>query len=184
MSNGANEDTREYYLPWDVPLDFKTNHVFKIENKQGLWNIPFLNHFSFYFETVWRSGVRYTPYIFDRIEPNTGRPVYVQDTDPNARWSKIGTSWFWADFTISRYWKIKKSTMGVNLQITNLFNNFNASIINPVTGRAYQYGDPVPDTWVDPVYADPRTGVSGPPPTNPARFLEQRHIMLGINFKL
>lgn len=183
LATGTVEDTKEYYLPWDVPLDFKTNHVFRIEQKNGLFNLPWLNNMSFYFETVWRTGVRYTPYIFDRNDPATGRPIYVENPDPDARWSKIGTPWFWADFTFSKYWKIKRSTLGFNIQITNLFNNKNAAIINPVTGRAYQYGDNVPDTWVDPRYVDPRLGVNGPPPTNPARFLEQRHIMVGLSYK-
>jgi outer membrane receptor protein involved in Fe transport len=183
LATGTVEDTKEYYLPWDVPFDFKTNHVFKIEKKGGLFNWPWLNNMSFYFETVFRTGVRYTPFVFDRNDPSTGRPIFVENPDPDARWSKIGTPWFWADLTYSKYWKVNKTTLGLNIQITNILNNKNASIINPVTGRAYQLGDNVPDSWVDPRYVDPRLGVSGPPPTNPARFLEQRHIMLGLTFK-
>lgn len=183
LASGSVEDTREYYLPWDCPFDFKTNHVFKVDKKGGLWGRPWLNNMSFYFETVWRSGVRYTPYVFSHNDPNTGRPIYVQNTNPNAQWSKLGTPWFWADFTFSKWWKLKGSTLGFNIQITNLFSNKNAAIINPVTGRAYQYGDNVPDSWVDPRYIDPRLGNSGPPPTNPARYLEQRHIMLGMSVK-
>jgi hypothetical protein len=183
LATGAVEDTKEYYLPWDVPFDFKTNHVFRIEKKNGLFDRPWLNNMSFYFETVFRTGVRYTPFIFDRNDPATGRPIFVENPDPDARWSKIGTPWFWADFTFSKYWKLKHSTIGFNIQVTNLFNNKNAAIINPVTGRAYQTGDNVPDSWVDPRYVDPRLGVSGPPPNNPARFLEQRHIMVGLSYK-
>jgi outer membrane receptor protein involved in Fe transport len=183
LATGNTEDTKEYFLPWDVPFDFKTNHVFKIDKKNGLFGYKWLNNMSFYFETVWRSGVRYTPFIFDRIDPNTQRPIYVENPDPNARWSEIGTDWFWADFTFTKWWKTSKSTIGFNLQITNLFNNQNASIINPVTGRAYRLGDNVPDSWVDPRFIDPRLGSSGPPPNNPARFLQQRHIMVGVSVK-
>lgn len=183
LATGATEDTKEYYLPWDVPYDFKTNHVFKIDKKGGLFNRSWLNNLNFYFETVYRSGVRYTPYVFDRNDPNTGRPIYVQNTNPDARWSKKGTPWFWADLTISKWWKISKAVIGINLQITNLFNNSNAAIINQVTGKAYRSGDNVPDTWVDPRYVDPRLNTNGPPPTNPARYLEQRHIMFGMNVR-
>jgi outer membrane receptor protein involved in Fe transport len=183
LASGSVEDTREYYLPWDVPFDFKTNHVFKVDKKGGLFDLPWLNNMSFYFETVFRSGVRYTPFVFNNIDPNTGRPIYIQNTNPNAQWSKIGSPWFWADFTFSKWWKIKKNTLGFNLQISNIFNNQNAAIINPVTGKAYRMGDNVPDSWVDPRYIDPRLGTPGTPPTNPARFLEQRHIMLGLNYK-
>ena len=183
LATGSVEDTKEYYLPWDCPFDFKTNHVFKIDKKGGLFGRPWLNNMSFYFETVFRSGVRYTPYVFDRNDPNTGRPIYVENNNPNAKWSKLGTPWFWADFTFSKWWKIKTNTVGLNIQVSNLFNNKNASIINPVTGKAYNLGDNVPDTWVDPRYLDPRLSTNGPPPSNPARYLEQRHIMVGINVK-
>jgi outer membrane receptor protein involved in Fe transport len=183
IATGAVEDTKEYYLPWDVPLDFKTNHLFKIDKKGGLFGQTWLNQLSFYFETVARSGVRYTPYKFAYNDVNTGRPVYLVSTDPNDRWNEIGEYWFWADFTVRRWWNFQWGKLSANLQITNIFNNKNASIINPVTGRAYQYGDNVPDTWVDPRYNNPKTGISGPPPTNPARFLENRHIIVGVSVK-
>ncbi len=184
QASGSVEDTKEYFLPWDIPVDFKTNHLFKFSNKEGAFGQSWLNNMSFYFETVLRSGVRYTPYIFDRNDPNTGRPMYVVDPNPDARWSKVGEYWFWADFTFSKWWKIKKTAVVTfNIQITNLFNNKNAAIINPVTGKAYEYGDNVPDTWVDPRYRDPRLGVTGPTPENPARYLAQRHIITGIAIK-
>lgn len=184
LATGANEDTREFYLPWDVPHNFKSNHVFKIDNKQGLFGKTWLNRMSFYVETNLRSGVRYTPYIFDRVDPNTGRPMYVQDPNPDARWSKVGQYWFWTDVSYNKWWKIaKKAQLNFTLTISNIFNNKNATIINPVTGNAYSLGDNVPDTWVDPSYRDPRLGTTGPPPTNPARFMEQRHIMVGLAVK-
>ncbi len=183
LSSGAIEDTKEYYLPWDVPYDFKTNHIFKIEKKGGLFGKKWLNNMSIYFETVLRSGIRYTPYIFDRNDPQTGRPMYVQDPNPDNRWSKTGEYWFWADFTFTKNWKFKHLNLSWNLQITNVFDNENSSIVNPVTGSAYQNGDNVPDTWVDPRFVDPRLGNSAPSPSNPARFLQQRHIITGVAFK-
>jgi outer membrane receptor protein involved in Fe transport len=184
LASGAVEDTREFYLPWDVPVDFKTNHIFKIATKEGLFGKAWLNNMSFYFETVMRSGVRYTPFVFDRIDQSTGRPIYVIDPNPDARWSKVGEYWFWADFTFTKWWKVRnRLNISWNLQITNIFDNKNAAIINPVTGTAFQNGQNVPDSWVDPRYRDPRLGNQGPPPTNPARFLQQRHILTGIAVK-
>lgn len=183
LASGAIEDTKEYYLPWDVPLDFKSNHIFKIMRKKGLFNKKWLNNMSFYFETVTRSGIRYTPSIFARNDLQTGRPIYVSDPNPDARWSKIGEYWFWADFTFTKYVKIKKLNLSYNIQITNIFDNQNSAIVNPVTGAAFQNGDNVPENWTDPRFIDPRLGNGGPPPSNPARFLQQRHIMLGFSLK-
>jgi outer membrane receptor protein involved in Fe transport len=184
LASGASEDTREFYLPWDVPHNLKTNHIFKIDNKNGLFNQKWLNKMSFYVETNLRSGVRYTPFIFDRTDVNTGRPIYVQDPNPDARWSKVGEYWFSTDITYTRWWKLKgKSQINFSIQVTNVFDNKNATIINPVTGTAYIYGQNVPDSWVDPRFRDPRLGVTGPAPTNPARYMAQRHIMFGIAVK-
>ncbi|NDC31569.1 MAG: hypothetical protein EBZ58_11680 [Bacteroidetes bacterium] len=183
LASGNVEDTKEYYMPWDMPYDFKTNHVFKLDRKHGLFGKSWLNKMSFYFETVTRSGVRYTPYLFDRIDAQTGRPIYVVNPSPDARWSKVGEYWFWADLTVTKWWQTKYAKFSFNVQITNVFDNLNASIINPVTGKAYQNGDNVPDSWSDPRYVDPRLGNSAPPPTNPARYLAQRHIVLGVNVK-
>ncbi|MFN5921080.1 MAG: TonB-dependent receptor, partial [Bacteroidota bacterium] len=114
----------------------------------------------------------------------TGRPIYVIDPNPDARWSKVGEYWFWVDFTYTKWWKFgKRMNLSWNLQITNLFDNKNSAIINPVTGTAFQNGQNVPDSWVDPRYRDPRLGNQGPPPTNPARFLQQRHILTGISLR-
>lgn len=183
LASGAIEDTKEYYLPWDVPLDFKSNHVFKINRKKGLFNKKWLNNMSFYFETVTRSGIRYTPSIFARNDAQTGRPIYVTDPNPDARWSKIGEYWFWADFTFTKFVKIKKLNLAYNIQISNIFDNQNSAIVNPVTGAAFQTGDNVPENWTDPRFIDPRLGNGGPPPSNPARYLQQRHIMLGVSLK-
>lgn len=183
LATGAAEDTKEYYLPWDCPYDFKSNHTFRYANKTGMLGVKWLNNMSLYFETVTRSGIRYTPYIFDHTDPATGRPMYVADPNPDNKWSKIGEYWFWADLTFTKWWNVKKMRVSWMLQVTNIFNNQNTSIVNPVTGKAYQNGDNVPDTWIDPRYIDPRNNTSGPPPTNPARYMEQRHIMTGIAFK-
>ncbi|MFN7312621.1 MAG: TonB-dependent receptor [Bacteroidota bacterium] len=184
LATGASEDTREFYLPWDVPHNLKTNHIFRIDNKEGLFKKSWLNRMSLYVETNLRSGIRYTPFIFDRTDINTGRPIYVQNPNPDALWSKVGEYWFWTDVTYTKWWRLKGRTqINFNIQITNIFNNRNATIVNPVTGRAYEMGDNVPDGWVDPRFRDPRLGVTGPPPTNPARFMAQRQIMVGLSLK-
>jgi hypothetical protein len=65
--------------------------------------------------------------------------------------------------------------------VKNLFNNKNAAIINPVTGKAYELGDQLPNGYRDPNYPDPQD--NGAPPFNPARYLTPRQMMLGLTWQ-
>lgn len=185
LATGAREDTKEFNLPWGRPFDVKFNTTFKLDNKMGWFNGK-LNHVSCYLEGTLRSGQRYTPYVYSGNEPNTGRPIWVVNANPDARYSKVGSPWFMLDFNARKWWKLnKKSSVAFTLEITNLLNHLNTSIVNPVTGTAYKKGDAVPTEWQDPRYMDPRDPRSyGLSPYNPARYLEQRHYLVGVSFNL
>jgi hypothetical protein len=100
---------------------------------------------------------------------------------PNSQFSKIGSSWFWSDISISRDFVIaKKAKVSFSIEIKNIFNNKNAQIVNPVTGTAYRNGDALPFEQRDPNFVDPNT--SGLPPGNPARYLQPTQIIYGIGF--
>ena len=45
---------------------------------------------------------------------------------------------------------VKSMTMAFTFEVTNLLNTNNTAIVNPVTGRAWEVGDPVPSEWRDP----------------------------------
>ena len=86
-------------------------------------------------------------------------------------------------FLISIKTKIKKKNQRITLSVKarNVFNNKNAQIINPITGRAYENGDNVPNDWRDPRYVGPEE--SGTPPQNPARYLAPRQVLFGLKFR-
>ena len=82
------------------------------------------------------------------------------------------------------------------MEVTNLFNQDNGVIINPVTGKAYPRVDPNATNWEalrgnadydvvegvrDPRYEDPST--TGLPPYNPARYLPQRPVLFGLSYR-
>ncbi len=183
LATGAREDTKEFYLAWDRPIDAKMNLTYKVDDKKGIWKNK-LNRFALYAEMNYRSGRRYTPYIAQGFEPITNRPIYIQDPNPEAKFSKLGTSWFWIDMNFRKWWKIKKTQVAFTFEITNILNNKNATIINPVTGTAYKPGQNVPTEWQDPRYIDPRDPRSSNlPPFDPSRYSEQRHYMLGVLVK-
>jgi outer membrane receptor protein involved in Fe transport len=182
---GIRETTSELPLAWDSPLDIKAFAILNVKRDTGLFGVGFLNNLSVYLEAIYRTGKRYTPYLFQGLEPISGRPVYELDPDPEHRYSKLGVSNFWMNLNLNRHFQIGGSEWVVTLEITNLLNTNNTAIVNPVTGRAYQEGDAVPSEWRDPKFIDPRDPRSfGIPPDNPARYYEQRHVVLGLRIEL
>jgi hypothetical protein len=84
---------------------------------------------------------------------------------------------------LDKYIKIYNIDLVLNISVKNLLNNKNSAIINPITGKAYEYGDPTPTGWNDPMYPDLQYPIS-PYPDNPARYLTPRQIKFGVTVKL
>ncbi|HUF08527.1 MAG TPA: hypothetical protein VMO47_04345, partial [Rhodothermales bacterium] len=201
LQRGDADNTFETPLAWDRPIDAKANVTFT-RRDAPLLGVPGLNHFRFYVSSTYRSGRRYSPVIFrgNSQNPFTGerdwRPVYEPDNDPANRYSKIGSDWWWFDLSFQRDIALLSNTLVFEVEITNLFNQQNAVIVNPVTGEAYPDVDPettdfqslrddhsydVSNDVRDPRFEDPTT--TGLPPFNPARFLPQRHITVGFSYR-
>jgi outer membrane receptor protein involved in Fe transport len=184
LAQGNSVSSKELPLAWDSPIDAKGYALFRWNAKEGLWGKKFLNHISFYTEAIYRSGRRYTPYIFKGNEEFSGRPIYEIDSDPNNQYSKISDGAFWLNMNLRKWFVYKKTEIGFTIEINNALNLNNTSIVNPITGKAYQEGDDVPSEWRDPRYLDPRDFRSGNlPPDNPARYYEQIHILFGLSLK-
>ena len=202
LADGDIDNTFETPLAWDRPFDVKASVTLSHDKDEPVLNIPGLNRIKFYISTTFRSGQRYTPVIFrgNEVNPFTGeqdwRPIYERDPDPAERNSEIGEPWWWFDLNIQRFISVGKSDMVLSLEITNLFNQENSVIINPVTGKAYPNVDVTTTNFTelrdnrnfdvasgtrDLRYEDPNS--SGQPPFNPARFLPQRHIVLGLSYR-
>lgn len=127
-----------------------------------------------------QSGKRYTQQLLTGTLEN-GRPEYTPDYD-NIN-GEVGENWFWVDLDLEKYIDISSMQMVIGLYITNLFNAQNSAIINPVTGRAYEFGDPTPNYINDPLYPDLQAPLN-PYPYNPSRYLTPRNIKFGISLKL
>ncbi len=184
LQTGNTVSAKELYLVWDSPIDAKTYALIRWNEKDGLWGKKWLNKFSVYTEAIYRTGRRYTPYLFKGYEPFSGRPIYEMDNNPNNRYSKLSVSNFWLNISGRKWFKYKKTEFALTFEINNVLNSKNSVIINPVTGRAWRIGDDVPTEWRDPRYIDPRDSRSyGLPPDNPARYYEQRHFLIGLTLR-
>jgi outer membrane receptor protein involved in Fe transport len=191
-------------LAWDRPFDVKGSVIFTWDRANNpLFGLRPLNQMKLYLSGSYRSGIRYTPMVFrgNQRNPITGeenwKPIYERDPDPVKRFSVLGEPWFMFDLNFQKWFNIGNTRLMATMEITNLFNNKNAAIINPVTGKAYRTDYPtstaelvalrsdrsfdVPSNIRDPRYQDPRDN-NIPAYLNPANFLEQRHIMFGLGF--
>lgn len=180
-TGGAFETIGENYLSWDRPIQFSINSAFFFEKGSGIFGYGknIIDDIGFKLKLFYESGKRYTPQILIGYLQN-GRPEY--ESDRNNPYSKIAADWFWIDLSLEKYFKFSKFRFTVSLEITNLLNNKNAAIINPVTGRAYEYGDPTPNSYNDPLFPDVQAPLS-PYPFNPSRYLAPRNIKFGISLQ-
>ncbi len=178
--NGEVDLTSEQYLrfdrPWDIMLGtvFTTDSTFKIRGR----SFP---GYRFFISVNYTSGFRYTPYRQDGTN-DLGRPLFVRLDDQFLQ--EISEPWIQSDLKISKnIWLDKKQETGLTLsiEIRNLLNYQNSMIINPITGRAWEPGDDVPNEWRDPRYIGPQE--RGTPPNNPARYLSPRQILYGVAFR-
>jgi outer membrane receptor protein involved in Fe transport len=155
---GRVDANKEFFLAWDRPWDIKAWTILKSPPGAP----KYLQNLTLYAFVTYKSGLRYTPTFLSGREPLTGQPIY--ELDQSRRNAKLGSPWRWVDMRLTR--SFLKDRLSLFVEVRNLFNHKNAAIINPVTGRAYEYPDDVPLGWRDPKYPSPL--VSGPPPDNPA----------------
>lgn len=173
---GFVNTTKEQFLAWDRPFDVKLLAIFTPDSTNYLWGIP-LRGFRAALTATYKSGLRYTPHQQVGTVEGSDRPQYepIQD-QPFAR---VGAPWFWVDLRLSRDFFIgKRLRLSLSFEVKNLTNYLSPAIINPVTGRAWEFGDDLPVDDRDPRYPDPQD--NGAPPDNPARYLAPRHIFFGV----
>jgi outer membrane receptor protein involved in Fe transport len=177
--DGFVSTSKENYLAWDRPLDLKFSLIYIPDSHFVHHYAKFLKDVHFFISATYKSGLRYTPYVSSGTDP-AGREIY--EPIQSQPYADLGSSWFWTDLKISREFKTGKSgAIALSIEVRNLFNNKNAQIIDPVTGRAYENGDPLPYSQRDPKY--PNAQDTGTPPNDPSRYLTPRQILYGISIR-
>ncbi len=188
VARGDEEETiKENFVVWDRPFQFNLTTTFNVLPGEPLFGIGHgvLDDITVYVRAFYQSGKRYTPYDSIGTLAN-GRVEYVADR--SNRLGKVGQDWFYVDMNVEKYVKIAGIELTLALQVKNIFDRKNSSIINPITGRAYEYdrssgiGDPTPTSWNDPMFPDLQAPVV-PFPFNPARYLSGRNIVFGVTIR-
>ncbi|MCU0613189.1 MAG: TonB-dependent receptor [Candidatus Eisenbacteria bacterium] len=171
---------KESNLVWDRPWQLGADLILDVPEgiSPELFGLPMPDNWSASLRFFMQTGKRYTPYIATGDTLVDGRPEYLLDDDHP--YSQLGQHWHWIDLNLTKYFSFLGMKQALELEVLNVFDRRNTNIINPVTGRAYELGDPVPPGWNDPLYPDRQAPVQ-PYPFNPARYLSPRNIRVGIN---
>jgi len=177
--NGEVSTTEEQFLAFDRPWNVNVGITFKPDSTLPVIGLD-LTGFTAFLSYGFTSGYRYTPYRFTGNN-DLGRPQYEQIT--NQFLAATAKPWHNMELKLSYRLPGFKTDRGISLsvEVRNLLNAKNSQIINPVTGRAYEFGDPVPLTWRDPQFNSPFE--TGTDPRNPARYLPPTQLLYGIAFK-
>ncbi len=182
LRSDLDESIKEQFMPWDRPITAFVTTNFYIQKGKPLFGFApgILDDINIYSRIFFQSGKRYTPAYFTGSYSLDGKPEY--EYDRSNRYGAIGDNWFYIDMNIEKYFTLGGTKFSVFMEINNLLDTKNSAIINPATGKAYEYGDPTPLSWNDPLYPDLQAPLS-PYPFNPARYLTRRNIKFGISVK-
>lgn len=182
LQQGEPENIKEKYLIWDRPLQVSLNLNFTVPAGEPLFGVGegILDDMNLFLRFFYESGKRYTPQIVSGFEAGTGRPLYISDLSRELQ--GVGEDWMYVDLNFEKYFNLGFGKLIAAIEVQNLFDRRNPQIINPVTGRAYEYGDPTTSGTNDPLYPQ-LTGDINPFPFNPARYLNPRTMRLSLAFQ-
>ncbi len=182
LRGDINESVKELYMSWDRPLNASIATNFYVEKESALFGFGngILDDYNVSIRAQFESGKRYTPVEFKGYSTQTGRPEY--ESSRYDRYSKIADDWVWIDVNFEKYFELMNLKFSVFIEVNNLLDQINSAIIDPVTGKAYEYGDSTPLNWNDPLYPDLQAPIS-PYPFNPARYLTRRNIKFGVSLR-
>ncbi len=157
---GGEESLKEWYLRWDRPFKFygDVNVVYGKDEYFKVMGKRILSDFSLSLQVSLKSGRRYTP--MDTL----GNQGEIN--------SKIGPMWHRVDLVFTKTLRLRNLKSKLKLQVRNLFNHRNVYYVNPITGDAYEPGDPLPPRKTE------RDML------NPARYLQGRAVYLGLEVML
>ena len=181
----TSERITEDYMPWDRPLQINASVNFNAPKGKPFFDLDGLDNLNAYLRFFFQSGMRYTAQI-PVIDPTTGkqqildngRPVYR--TDEQNPYGNIAQNWWWLELNIQKTFIVGSTPLTLTCEVINLLDNKNSTIINAVTGKAYEYGDATPLGLNDPLYPDLQSPLS-PYPFNPARYLTRRTVRIGLS---
>jgi len=163
---------QEYHLDWDKPWQFSFNLSYYEEEKRKILGLTLPSDWEANLRGRAQAGKRYTPFQAVVEDNDT---TFVQTGEFNEKMGRYLSS---VDLSFQKHFHFRLFDYTIFCEIANLFDRDNATVINPLTGEAYQKGDIVP-YGVDNLLL-PEFGLRLAFWEDPARYLPPRNIKLGI----
>lgn len=166
---------QEYYLDWDKPWQISFNLNYYEDQKRNFLGITLPGDWDLILRGWAQAGKRYTP--FEAVIEDTDT-TFVQSGKFNEKMGKYLSS---VDLNFQKHFHLGSFKYTLFCEITNLLDRKNPTVINPLTGEAYQKGDIIPYA-VDNLLL-PEFGLNLPFWEDPARYSPPRNIKLGMAIK-
>lgn len=178
----------EDFLIWDRPWQVTAVANFRVGEGEAprVFGLPLPDNWNLNVRLFAQAGRRYTPQFATGVTLPNGRPEYTDDLDQNGEaddpFGEVGKHWFWVNLNFEKYFSFAGLDYTFLVEVVNLFDRNNPQILNPVTGQAYEFGDPTPTFWNDPLFPDTQPPLD-PFPFNPARYLTPRNVRVGLSLR-
>jgi outer membrane receptor protein involved in Fe transport len=168
----------EVPFDWDVPWQFSIGANINVPGDRdvSILGLKLFSDWNLYMKYSARAGKRYTPY--SESVDSFGVTRYILGGETN---SEHGPYQSWFNISFQKYFDLKQTRLTFFLEINNLFDHKNVTIINPLTGEEYREGDALASGTN--FFEVPPEGYRLPIWDNPSQFLTPRTIKLGMGVR-
>lgn len=165
----------EVPFDWDVPWQFSLGANIGVPEDKNpmLLGIKLPSNWNLYVKYSARAGKRYTPYA--EVVDSFGFTQFLPSGKTN---ENLGPYQSWLNLSFQKYYNLGHYQLTVYFEAENLLNHKNVTIINPLTGDAYQEDDIIP-TGTNFFEVAP-SGYRLPIWDYPAQYLSPRTLKLGL----
>jgi len=162
-----NSTLGESYLNWDRPIRLALDLYYQV----GPDDHPRL--FGLRLPSDWGGSLRWEIESGKRYTPGTLTATLDIQYDPETN-SALSDPWNIVDAKLYKNFRLRGTTLNIFLEVENLFDFERPNNINPLTGSAYEPGDPYPLSWENNL---------GQVIVDPSQYQEPRKVMLGMGVR-